>query len=160
MCWFGDLRQSPRKACSHQCIQLWFHWIWTWDYHVDISVPDATDPTGREKGVQHNWLKWLILISKGKLGCFYTMETRRQNLEARWFSGAPVVFPCLVVKVNRKLQQSKPGRKLKTQTFRKEGLGQPTSWGCALRAGEIQNGLPEKGGNVVMCPIIELRTYF
>lgn len=76
-------------------------------FHILAEVTDS-DQAGKNRVLLHN-------------------GDKKEKSEARWFSGAPVVFPCPIVKVNRKLQQSKPVRKLKTRTFRKKGLGQPTS---------------------------------
>lgn len=114
-------RSAPTRVYN-SCSTEFEHKITTWTF---LSLMPLTQQAER-KGF--NILAELTDSDQpGKVGVLLHNGDKKEKSETRWFSGAPVVFPCPIVKVNRKLQQSKPVRKLKTQTFRKEGLGQPTS---------------------------------
>lgn len=60
--------------------------------------------------------------------------------------GHLLVLPCPTIKVNRKLQQTKPGRKRKTRTLQEARCGSfhqvknPDRLIVRLSAGQIQNG--------------------
>ena len=55
------------------------------------------------------WLRWLTLITKGKLICTLQWRWGSLSLEIR-FLRAFLVLVYLMIQINRKLQKNKPGR--------------------------------------------------
>lgn len=105
----------------------------------------ATEPMGREKGVN---LLTIVTDSDWQGGTGLLLHNGGQEAVQKPGDslGHLLVLPCPTIKVNRKLQQTKPGRKRKTRTLQEARCGSfhqvknPDWLIPRLSAGQIQNG--------------------